>query len=100
METTNLVLVEQFCSNFDIEFSFISSLNDHGLIEIIVLENREYISHEQLEAVERAIRIHYELNINIEGIDAISNLLNQINDLQQELTIIKNNLKAFINENE
>lgn len=95
MEINNLVLVEQLCSNCDVEFSFINSLNDLGLIEIIVLENKEYISNEQLKDVERAIRFHYELNINIEGIDVISNLLTQINDLQQELRIAKNKLTLY-----
>lgn len=95
METTNLVLVEQFCLNFEVDSSFINSLYDHGLIEIIVLENKKYISNEQLKNVERAIRFHYELNINIEGIDVVFNLLDQINDLQQELRIAKNKLESF-----
>lgn len=95
METTNLILVEQFCSNCDIEFSFISSLNDHGLVEIIVLDDKKYISNEQLKDLERAIHFHYELNINIEGIDVIYNLLKQIDDLQQELILTKNKLNLF-----
>ena len=95
METSNLILIEQFCSNCDVEFSFITSLNDHGLIEIIVLEDKHYISPEQLKSIERAIRFHDELNINMEGIDAIFNLLKQIDDLQQELTSTKNKLKLL-----
>ncbi|MBK9636348.1 MAG: chaperone modulator CbpM [Bacteroidetes bacterium] len=98
METTNLVLVEQFCSNCDVEFSFINSLNEYGIIEIIILEDKKYISNEHLKDVERAIRFHYELNINIEGIDVISNLLKQIDDLQQELIATKNKLKLFDSE--
>lgn len=95
METSNLILIEQFCSNCDVEFSFITSLNDHGIIEIIVLEDKHYISPEQLKNIERAIRFHDELNINMEGIDAIFNLLKQIDDLQQELTSTKNKLKLL-----
>ncbi len=95
METNNLVLIEHFCSNCDVEFSFINSLNDYGLIEIIVLDDKKYISNEQLKDLERAIHFHYELNINIEGIEVIYNLLKQINDLQQELNISKNKLSLF-----
>lgn len=95
METNNLVLVEQFCLSCDVETSFIHSLNGQGLIEIIVLENKQYFSNEQLKEVERAIRFHYELNINLEGIAVISNLLRQIEDLQQELTIAKNKLNLL-----
>lgn len=92
METANLVLIEHFCSNCGIDFSFIKSLNDTGIIEIIAIDNKKYISNEQLKDVERAIHFHYELNINIEGIDVIHNLLNQIRDLQEELRITKNKL--------
>lgn len=95
MEKNNLILVETFCSNCEVEFSFIDSLNEHGIIEIIVYEDKKYISNDQLKAVERAIQFHYELNINLEGIDAISNLLNQIDTLQQELIIAKNKLRLF-----
>jgi len=39
------------------------------------------------------MRFHYDLNINIEGIDAITHLLQQIEDLQQELIATKNKLR-------
>ncbi|MGZ5253983.1 MAG: chaperone modulator CbpM, partial [Flavitalea sp.] len=95
METNNLILVEQFCSNCDIELSFINSLLDFGLIEVIVLDDKKYISNDQIKDVEKAIRFYYELNINIEGIDVIFNLLNQIDNLQQELRIAKNKLSLY-----
>lgn len=95
MEINNLILVEKFCSSCDVEFSFIDALNEHGIIEVIVIENKKYILNEQLKAVERAIQFHYELNINIEGIDAISNLLHQIDELQHELKMTKNKLNLI-----
>lgn len=95
METNNLILVETFCSNCEVEFSFIDSLHDHGIIEIIILDERKYISNDQLKEVERAIQFHYELNINLEGIDVISHLLNQIDELQKELKTAKNKLNLF-----
>ena len=95
MRTTNLVLIERFCSNCDVDFSFIKSLNDVGLIEIIVVDDKKYISHDQLKDIERAIQFHYELNINIEGIDVIHNLLTQIVELKEELRATKNKLHAY-----
>ncbi len=37
--------------------------------------------------------MHYDLNINLEGIDAIYHLLNRVSALQQELETVKNRLK-------
>lgn len=95
METKNLILIEQFCMHHDIEFSFINSLHDFGLIEVIELNDAKYLANEQLKDVEKMMRLHYELDINLEGIDAISNLLKQIGDLQRELIATQNKLRLF-----
>ncbi|MEJ5995303.1 chaperone modulator CbpM [Pedobacter sp. Du54] len=95
METNNLIQIEHFCVNCDVEVSFINSLNEYGLIDVIILEEKKYISHEQLKDVEKAIRFYYELNINMEGIDVIFNLLKQISVLQQELKTATDRINLF-----
>lgn len=95
METRDLILIEQFCTHHDIEFSFINSLHEFGLIEVIELNDAKYLANEQLKDVEKMMRLYYELDINMEGIDAISNLLKQIDDLQRELVAAQNRLRLF-----
>lgn len=95
METNKLILVEQFCSDCEVNFSFIKTLNDYGVIEIVVLDDKKYILNEQLKTLERAIQFHYELNINIEGIEVIHHLLHQIDDLREELRVTRNKLNVF-----
>jgi hypothetical protein len=95
METSNLILTAQFCTHHNVEFSFITALHNAGLVEIIVVEDNQYLSLEQLKDIEKMIAFHYELNINIEGIEAIANLLKQINELQQELIMVKNKLRLY-----
>ena len=95
METKDLILIEQFCTHHDVEFSFINSLHEFGLIEVVELNDVKYLANEQLRDVEKMIRLHYELDINMEGIDAISNLLKQIDNLQKELIATQNKLRLF-----
>ena len=95
MATTELILIQQICTYHEIEFSFIHDLNELGLIEIQSIEDEKYIHENQLKDVEKIIRMHRELNINLEGIDAIYNLQQRINQLEQELMQTKNKLKAF-----
>lgn len=95
MKTEPLISITHFCQMGEVEFSFIEALQEHGLLEPIVLEDVSYLSNEQLRAVERAIAFHYVLNINLEGIAAISNLLLQIENLQLELQRAKNKLSVF-----
>ncbi|HNV30180.1 MAG TPA: chaperone modulator CbpM [Cyclobacteriaceae bacterium] len=93
MNTDNLIRIEYFCEQYNVEFSFINALKESGLINLVVVEESSYLSTEDLKGLEKLIRLHYELGINLEGIDVISNLLNQLEDLQQELTAAKNKLK-------
>lgn len=95
METNNLVLIEQFCTYHRIEFSFINSLHEFGLIEVVVVDDSKYLPFEQLPEVEKLVRLHYDLNINMEGIDAISGLLQRINDLKQQLISAENKLRLY-----
>ena len=95
METKDLILIDEFCEHHNVEFSFINSLDEFGLIEVVVIEDNKYLSHEQLKDIEKMMRLHYDLDINVEGIDAISKLLTRIDNLQQQLIVMKNKLRRF-----
>jgi hypothetical protein len=95
MDNQHLILVEQICTYHQAEPTFIGSLQELGLIEVVVIDDQQYLRDEQLQAVEKMIRLHYELHINPEGIDAIAHLLQRIDDLQQELTAAKNKLRLL-----
>jgi hypothetical protein len=98
MENEQLIPVEQFCGHFHIEFSFIRSLSEYGLVEITRLDEVEYVKKEQIKELEKMIRLYYDLDINIEGIAAISQLLQRVDHLQGELNALKNRLRLYENE--
>ena len=95
MSSKNLIQIKQFCVYHEIEYTFITELYNYGLVEIIIQEEDEYLQPEQLPAIEKMIRMHYDLKINLEGIDAIYHLLNKIETLQQNLTATQNKLRLF-----
>jgi len=85
------------CDLYKIEMSFFSSLNEIGLIQIITLEQTQCIRPDKITDVEKMIRMHHELNINIEGIDIAFNLLQKIDELENELNSMKNRLRFYEN---
>jgi chaperone modulatory protein CbpM len=95
MNTDNLIRIEYFCEQYNVELAFVNSLHEFGLINVSVVEDSKYLSNDDLKEIEKLIRLHYELGVNMEGIDVISNLLNQIADLQQELTTAKNKISSL-----
>lgn len=78
MKTDALILVEQFCVSHGIDITFIAALHNSGLIEIIIVGEKQYLSPLQLKEAEKMMRLHYELEVNLEGIDIINNLLTRI----------------------
>lgn len=85
---------EECCTYYNVELTFIESLNEYGLIEMRSIEEKRYIQNTQLNELEKFIRLHYELGINIEGIDAIAHLLHKMKIMQEEMTALKNQLQT------
>lgn len=86
---SELIIINEYCSQSHIEPEFIFSLEHEGLIEISIVDNERYIHISQLDALERYIRWHYDLSVNIEGIDIIQNLLNRMDEMQSEILHLK-----------
>lgn len=95
MEKEKLIPANDFCASHHIEISFISSLHETGLIEIITIEETGYILASQLQQLEKFVRLRKELDINPEGIDSITHLLQRLNNLQDEITALKNRLRIY-----
>ena len=95
MNIKNLIPANEFCVHHNIGISFISSLHENGLIKITTIEETSYIHKNQLPDLERIIRFSSDLDINLEGIETIIHLLKRINEMQNEITTLKNRLSIF-----
>ena len=95
MSTECLIAIDEFCARHNIEISFVSSLQQTGLIEITIIEDTGFIDAEQLQQLEKYIRFYYDLEINLEGIDTIKHLLLRINTMHDEITALKNRLSLY-----
>ena len=88
MEKT-LFKVVDICQSNKIERKFIQELHQNGLIEIIVEQETEFIEEEHISQIERFSTWHYELEINVHGIEVVQQLIDRIEKLQQEVRILK-----------
>jgi len=95
MQTENMIRAEEFCIHHNIELSFIHSLNDSGLIEIVVTEEKIYVPVSQLKQLEKMVRLYYEMDINLEGIETITYLMERMNAMQQEIRQLSNKLRSY-----
>src|SRR5258708_24978164 len=95
MQTQHLISAEEFCIHHQVEYSFINSLHQFGLIEIKTIEETRFIDTEKLSELEKFVRLHYDLDINLEGIEAITFLLQKVEGLQDEINALKNKLNLY-----
>lgn len=95
MNMENLIPIPLLCAHYEVEMSFFTNLNEMGLLEIKTIETSQYIDSDAVYEIEKMVRMHQELDVNIEGIDIVFNLLQKIDMLQNELTALKNRLRLY-----
>ena len=97
MATQELILIDTLCTHYQLEVTFFDALDTMGLIEIQIFEQTKYIPQDKISDLEKMIRLHHELNVNIEGIDVVFNLLQQQLKLKEEVNALKNKLQFYKN---
>ncbi len=95
MESENMIPVSEFCIYHNIELSFIYSLNESGLIDITCIEENIFVPRSQLKHLEQLLRLKQEMDINIEGIETITYLLQRIKALQLHIEQLNNRLSFY-----
>ena|SRR5579862_906151 len=93
--TKGLITADDFCTWHHVEYTFINSLNEAGLVELTVIEQTAYIPETQLQRLERMVRLHNELEINVAGIEAVDHLLQRIENIQEEIRVLRNRLRRY-----
>lgn len=95
MDTNELIAVKAFCESHRIEMSFVTALTDFSLIKIAQVGGDIFIPQHQLPELEKLSRLHKELNINPEGLDAVLHLLGKLQAMQLEIDTLKKRLKLY-----
>ncbi|WP_300433895.1 chaperone modulator CbpM [Christiangramia sp.] len=95
MKNEDLIPAEEICMHYEVERQFVSSLYESGIIEIITIQETEYIHCDHLANLERMMRLHQDLDISLEGLEAINHLLEKIGELQKENMGLKNRLNLY-----
>jgi hypothetical protein len=97
MSTENFIPINTLCHHYQVAISFFSNLDEIGLIDILVIEQAQYVHRDSIYDIEKMIRMHQDLDVNIEGIDIVLNLLQKIDSLKTELATVRNRLSIYEN---
>ncbi len=95
MSEKKLILVRELCQHYALEISFFEQIETYGLLKVMVVSEEKFIHRKQLNKVEKIIRLHRDLEINMEGIDVILNLMKRIQSLEKELKDTRSHLDVL-----
>ena len=97
MQTEEMIIINEFCVHHNIDSDFIDALKDSGLIEVTRTDEKLYVPESQLPHLEKLVRLHYEMDINLEGIETITYLLSRMANMQQQIMQLSNRLRIYEN---
>lgn len=95
MAKEKLILVKTYCNHTQIEERFVKTLHEYGLVTFEEKENNYFMDASDITKIERMFRLHTELGINMEGLDALNNLLKRLREMEKEVIILRSKLKLY-----
>jgi len=95
MTNEHLIPARDYCMLHSVEMSFLNSLAESGLLQVQTIGTEVYIDHDQLPGLEKWVRLHYDMQINLEGLEAIQHLLDQIQFMQTEMKRLRDKLEIY-----
>ncbi|MBO0330273.1 chaperone modulator CbpM [[Muricauda] lutisoli] len=92
MKKENYISIKTFCERHGVGESFVYSMYEYEILQVERDTDEDMLHIEDLPLLEKMVRLHNELDINPEGIQAIYHLLGQVESLQQEVASLKKKL--------
>ncbi|NNU34674.1 MerR family transcriptional regulator [Mucilaginibacter sp. S1162] len=89
MNAKHLIKATDFCMYHQLEHTFITDLQEAGLLKITIVDNTPCIAETELNKLERITRLYTELDINLAGIEAITHLIERIEDIRGRNEVIE-----------
>jgi chaperone modulatory protein CbpM len=95
MDRSELIPTRDFCTYHSVSHSFINRLEEAGFIELVSIEEEQYVSVDHINELEKLVRLHLDLDINPEGVEAIAHLLQRMQVMQQQLRETQQRLRLY-----
>ncbi|SRX55990.1 chaperone modulator CbpM [Aequorivita sp. CIP111184] len=95
MAREKYILVSHFCNHTEIEVSFVENLQEYGLVTFEKRENDLFMGEKDITEIEKLFRLHHDLGINFEGLDAIKQMLKRMEKMEKQMDLLKKQLRLY-----
>lgn len=86
---------EELVRIYDIEITFLDSLEEAGLLNTQTENNVKYLHYDDLSAFEQFCNWHYDLDVNLPGLEVLHHLLQKMEELRTENLRLRMNRERF-----
>ncbi|REC73764.1 MerR family transcriptional regulator [Chryseobacterium elymi] len=91
---------EELVKIYNIEITFFDELVDVGLLHVETENEVRYLLYEDLPVFEKFTNWHYDLEINLPGLEVIHDMLRKMEDLKRKNRDLLNKLSAISDQYE
>ena len=95
MHTEDLIPAREICAHYQVEISFIRELSAHELLEVKTSGEETFLEAGRLKDLERLISLHYEMDINLEGIEVVERLVRQLEEARMRMRTLEDRLGLY-----
>ncbi|MFN3019449.1 chaperone modulator CbpM [Chryseobacterium sp. TY3] len=78
------ISIEEIIRIYNVDHSFVHALIDSELLHPQTENSVQYIIHDELSDFEKFMNWHYDLEVNLQGIEIINDMLRKVRHLQTE----------------
>ena len=78
------ISIEEIIRIYKVDYSFVNALIDSELLHPQTENSIRYIIHDVLSDFEKFMNWHYDLEVNLQGIEIINDMLRKVRHLQSE----------------
>ena len=75
---------EELVRIYNVEITFFDSLEEAGLLKTETENDIKYLMFDELSTFEKFTNWHYDLEVNLAGLEVIKHLLDQLEKLREE----------------
>ena len=75
---------EELVRIYNVEITFFDSLEEAGLLKTEIENHIKYLMFDELSTFEKFTNWHYDLEVNLAGLEVIKHLLDQLERLREE----------------
>ncbi len=92
MAARKYIYIRDFCQGHSLEETFLYELHEYELLSIEEVDNRPAFPRRELQRLERLVRLHRDLDIAPQGLQAVQHLLDRLDGMEQELWQLRRRL--------